>query len=136
MGWRSSWPTGRRSAAVISVGRRRRRRRGGCWQGWIGGNAVKLLERARLHILSASFQVLIGDGAAKLIMLLANTLLVRYRSVSDYAAYAMLSNAVFLGFQLACAPIARLCIAEHDRYSRIASRLLYLFAVAVVPFVY
>jgi O-antigen/teichoic acid export membrane protein len=74
-----------------------------------------------------------GDVASKALLLAANLLLIRVLPVTEYAQFSLLLTAVLLGYQLACAPLERLLIAEHAQVAPLALPLLGLFgAVALL----
>lgn len=62
------------------------------------------------------FRVAIGDVISKALLVGINLYLIRHLEVDQYAHFTLLLNAIFLGYQLACGPLERIYIAEHDRY--------------------
>lgn len=61
-------------------------------------------------------RVAVGDGFSKTLLVGINLYLIRRLEVDQYAHFTLLLNAIFLGYQLACGPLERLYIAEHERY--------------------
>lgn len=57
-----------------------------------------------------------GDLVSKSLLVAINLYLIRLLDVDQYSHFTVLLNAVFLGYQLACGPLERLFIAEHERY--------------------
>lgn len=57
-----------------------------------------------------------GDLVSKALLVGINLYLIRHLAVYEYSHFTVLLNAVFLGYQLACGPLERIYIAEHDRY--------------------
>ncbi len=57
-----------------------------------------------------------GDLVSKGLLVGINLYLIRHLAVDEYSHFTVLLTAVFLGYQLACGPLERLYIAEHDRY--------------------
>lgn len=57
-----------------------------------------------------------GDLVSKALLVAINLYLIRFLAVDQYSHFTVLLNAVFLGYQLACGPLERLYIAEHERY--------------------
>lgn len=90
--------------------------------------------RGLIH--SPVLRVFLGDGLAKVSLFIANILLVRELSIAEYSAFSILSGAIFLGYQLACSPIERLYIAEHQRFRFVAKPLLVAFSVLAAFFSY
>lgn len=68
--------------------------------------------------------VLSGDALSKVLLLSVNVLLIRALSVSAYASFTLLFTVLMLGYQLACAAIERLYIADFERFSPLAARIL------------
>jgi len=87
-------------------------------------------------IHSPVFRVFFGDGLAKSCLFIANILLVRELDVSEYSVFAVLSSAIFLGYQLACSPIERLYIADHQRYRYFAKPMLIVSSILAALFSY
>lgn len=79
---------------------------------------------------SPVIRVLFGDALAKFFLLVANIFLIQKLDINEYSTFAVLSSAIFLGYQLACAPIERLYIAEHHQYRGAIVPLLLLFSLA------
>ncbi|MEO5698786.1 MAG: hypothetical protein ABIQ60_16820 [Burkholderiaceae bacterium] len=57
-----------------------------------------------------------GDLVSKGLLVGINLYLIRHLAVDEYSHFTVLLTAVFLGYQLACGPLERLYIAEHERY--------------------
>lgn len=53
---------------------------------------------------------------SKALLVGINLYLIRKLAVDEYSHFTALLNVIFLGYQLACGPLERLYIAEHDRY--------------------
>lgn len=62
-------------------------------------------------------QIAAGDIASKALLVGINLYLIRLLAIDEYSHFTMLLNAVFVGYQLACGPLERLYIAEHERFS-------------------
>lgn len=75
--------------------------------------------------------VLSGDALSKVLLLLVNILLIRVLTVPDYAKFTLIFSVLMLGYQLVCAAIERLYIADFEAFSPHATRLL---AVSVMFF--
>jgi O-antigen/teichoic acid export membrane protein len=78
----------------------------------------------RLRIL----RVAAGDLVSKAFLVGINLYLIRYLAVDQYSHFTVLLNAVFLGYQLACGPLERLYIAEHDQYGKYLASLQWIFS--------
>ena len=61
-------------------------------------------------------RIALGDLISKALLVGINLYLIRSLAVEQYSHFTMLLNAVFVGYQLACGPLERLYIAEHERY--------------------
>ena len=57
-----------------------------------------------------------GDLVSKALLVAINLYLIRFLAIDQYSHFTVLLNSVFLGYQLACGPLERLYIAEHERY--------------------
>lgn len=57
-----------------------------------------------------------GDMVSKALLVGINLYLIRKLAVDEYSHFTVLLNVMFLGYQLACGPLERLYIAEHERY--------------------
>ena len=66
--------------------------------------------------MKAILRIAAGDLVSKALLVAINLYLIRWLAVDQYSHFTVLLNAVFLGYQLACGPLERLYIAEHERY--------------------
>jgi O-antigen/teichoic acid export membrane protein len=82
-------------------------------------------------------RIAVGDLVSKALLVGINLYLIRHLAVDQYAHFTVLLNAVFLGYQLACGPLERLYIAEHERHARHIKSLQWIlsgFGALVVLF--
>jgi O-antigen/teichoic acid export membrane protein len=66
--------------------------------------------------MSALLRVAAGDMASKALLVGINLYLIHRLDVGNYAEFTLLLNAMFLAYQLACAPLERLYIGQHERF--------------------
>ena len=66
--------------------------------------------------MKSALRVAAGDLVSKALLVGINLYLIRRLAVDQYSHFTLLLNAIFLGYQLACGPLERLYIAEHERY--------------------
>lgn len=66
--------------------------------------------------MKSVIQIAIGDLVSKTLLVGVNLYLIRRLEVDQYSHFTLLLNGIFLGYQLACGPLERLYIAEHERY--------------------
>lgn len=80
------------------------------------GTGAAFLKLFRSLRRSSVAGVAAGDLISKILLVGVNLYLIRRLEITEYSHFAMLLNAIFLAYQLACGPIERLYIADHERF--------------------
>lgn len=66
--------------------------------------------------MTPHLRIVSSDVVSKGLLVGINLYLIQRLDIDEYAHFTLMLSAVLLGYQLACGPLERLYIAEHDRY--------------------